>query len=137
MKHKYIFIGLATLALVAGAALAQDENRAGKMFQKIDGNGDGRITETEAGAFQAERFRRMDTDGDGAVTLVEIEAELRRMAPEQAAKRFERLDGNGDGAITRAEFEARAANRFARMDTNGDGAITREEVQALKGRRGG
>lgn len=137
MKTSYILIGLGTLGLLGGAALAEEPRRGDRMFQRIDTNADGRITRAEADAFRNVRFERMDYDGDGVITLDEMQDAARRRAPERAAKRFERMDRNGDGALTRAELADAHAARFARMDANGDGFVTREEVRALRERRGG
>ncbi|MEM1297827.1 MAG: calcium-binding protein [Pseudomonadota bacterium] len=135
MKSAFWVIGVGTAVLLGGAALAQD--RGAKLFEKVDANGDGRITQGEAAEFRAARFARMDENGDGALTLAEIQSAAKRRVPERAAKRFEKMDGNGDGAVTRTEFDDRARARFSRMDANGDGALTREEVKALKDRRRG
>lgn len=137
MKSAFVAIGLGTAILLGGAALAQNGPKGGKLFERADANGDGRVTQAEAAILRDAHFQRMDSNGDGAVTLPELQETAKRRVPERAAKRFERMDGNGDGAVTRAEFEAGADRRFSRMDANGDGAITRDEVQALKDRRRG
>ena len=125
----------AVLALASGAALAND-NRGGRMFDRVDADKDGRISAAEARAFGDQRFQKMDVDGSGTVTLAEMEAAVRKRQSQRLAKRFENLDVNGDGVVVRAEFDEIGAKRFARMDRNSDGAVTRDEARkAHKQRR--
>lgn len=136
MRQILILSAIALMG-VASTAVAKDGQRADRMFQKIDRNGDGRIDASESERFRDARFARMDENGDGAVTLEEMRAAARKRRADRIGKIFERADGNGDGVLQRAEFEDVGARRFEMMDANGDGAVTLEEIRSMKDRRGG
>jgi Ca2+-binding EF-hand superfamily protein len=134
-------ITMLTLAL-AGSLAAQgkpdgrtgrQEERAAK-HQKMDVNGDGRISRDEWKG-PAEAFNRIDADGDGALTG----AELAQAMPGRGVKRGRAgmnppaMDTNRDGRISRDEWNG-SAEAFNRIDANGDGYLTTDE--APKARRG-
>ena len=77
-------IGLLSVFLLLGVAvpgLAQPDNRLEQIFQRLDRNGDGRITRDEVP--DAAVFRAADTNADGQVTP----AELRRYLSQRMARR--------------------------------------------------
>lgn len=159
--RKLTFTLLGATALVGGlavAAVAHDRtagpgamhgSRLGtgfmQLFERIDGNGDGRVDQAEAETFRTERFTEADADSDGKVTADELAALHSRMVERHAAEQFARLDADGNGEISEQEFvkarlarlQARmsddrsqefAARRFARMDANDDGTLDAEEL---------
>lgn len=71
---------------------------------------------------------RLDTNGDGKITRAEFDQAHKARIQEH----FKKLDADDDGKITLAEFEkarlAWGARGFARMDRNGDGVIEPEEM---------
>lgn len=73
-------------------------------------------------------FGKLDTDGDGRISRTEAAAQPR------FAERFDRMDANKDGFVDRADHEARAKQRqdawFAEADTNKDGQLSRAEYDA-------
>jgi Ca2+-binding EF-hand superfamily protein len=85
------------------------------------------------------RFDRMDKDGDGKVTTAEIAALRAANASEGVGNRngggLARADLDNDGVVTRAEVETQARERFQRMDKNGDGTVTPEEREAARQER--
>ena len=132
---------------------------AQQLFQKIDTDGDGRITKDEMKASAPKGgsrpgpsidslFSQIDTDGDGGIDETENQAFLesaksRRHGPPDAAgmarKMFEKADSNGDGKITKEELEAalprhdssEALERlFTNADSDEDGAISQSELEA-------
>ena len=137
MNQTAIVIGLGLALVVGGAAMADGGKRAQKMFDRLDVNGDGRITQEEAQGLRDQRFARMDANGDGRVTLSEMQDAGRKRRAERMAKRFEKMDANGDGSLARSEYEDLAVRRFQRMDANGDGALTLDEIKARRHRKGG
>ena len=137
MKTSILVTGIAAIALIGTAVMAQGGDRAAKMFERVDTNSDGVISSGEAAAAREAMFSRIDANGDGAVTLTELENVGRKNRKDRAAKRFERIDANGDGAVTWVEFDTMASQRFGRMDANGDGTLTRDEIKARKPRKGG
>lgn len=117
-------VALATLsmAFLIGGAQANERGPHGKgasVFEQLDSDGDGQISQSEFDQSHAKRFARWDRDGDGSVTIEE--------AHRRVARRFERIDGNSDGTIEESEFQAHGQERFSRMDSDGDGQVSRGE----------
>jgi len=79
-----------------------------------DGNGFVTALELQDAAAQRARQRaerliqRRDTDGDGQLSIEELGG------ADRAEARFDRVDRNGDGAITKAEFDAARDRRKQR-----------------------
>ena len=124
-------VGLA-LSLIAMAAYAAP-GKGGKHFDRMDSNGDGKVTAEELSERQAELIANADSDGDGALTKDELKAYRKGKRAERRAKH--NPDANGDGVIDRTEFIIAAQERFDRMDKNGDGLISEDE-RRKRGRHG-
>ena len=60
--------------LFASRAVSQEEDRAARILERRDANGDGRITSEEWGERRRRNFTRLDTDGDGVITTEELRA---------------------------------------------------------------
>jgi len=153
MKKSYlrILMAAALSAGVSGTALAADEAgkpggpRAGggQFFERLDTDGDGKISEAEAPAQAWERMSKADTDGDGAVSKEELAAAMKARAGAggpggpggakggMADMMMQRLDTDKDGKITEAEAGERWG-RMSQLDKNGDGAVTKDELPAGK-----
>ena len=136
--------------------------QARKRFSKMDGNGDGVVSEAEMLAAQEMRKERMtdrrddrregiierfDTNADGELSDAERKAardagkEMRKEKRQADAKKRKekkgkrpRLDADKDGFVTLAEYTAMGEKLFARMDADGNGILTQGEGR--KGRRG-
>lgn len=129
MKTNVLVAGASAIVLIAGIAIAQSGGHGGPRFQRVDADGDGRISEAESEAFRAERFRKLDADGDGFVTKEEMPG---RMAHKQSARHeghFGKLDADGNGTVEKSEYDAMADRRFERMDENKDGVLTLDELR--------
>ncbi len=78
MKNKFLVMTLVGAGMfVAPAAFADHHkggDKAGKMFEKHDINGDGVISKDEFMKGAEERFAKMDTDGNGEVSKDEAKA---------------------------------------------------------------
>lgn len=59
-------------------AEAPRPKNASSMFERIDADGDGQITEAEARGPVKKNFAQMDTDGNGTISLEELEAAMAR-----------------------------------------------------------
>ncbi|MGD9638678.1 MAG: EF-hand domain-containing protein [Alphaproteobacteria bacterium] len=109
----------------------QDASKTQEMFNEIDANGDGIITQEEDSAFQTriaeetqaallqvqetddsgdgisadDIFSKLDADGDGSISSDEL-AEAFGLSAEQASTLLSEVDTDGDGVISQAENEA-------------------------------
>jgi len=128
-----------------------DAQMAVEMFNKLDANSDGKLTEDEVPEGQREGFRRLlanlDDDGDKAVTKDQaprvIMLLMQRGGPgpdfrpdlRMAEQRFNELDANKDGKLTVEEVPPPQREVFEqilqRADDDGDKAITKEQFPRL------
>jgi hypothetical protein len=100
--------------------------RADRMFDRLDADRDGKITQAELTAARQARIERREAAGKP----------VRQRAGEAPGGRmFAHLDQNRDGAISRDEFRATAMRRFERVDSNADGRIDAAEAQSMRDRR--
>ena len=119
----------------------------GRMLERWDANGDGKITKDEFQGRQA-MFTRLDADADGAITKEELQAVQGRQGGAQPgawqgrrgdpAERWkgmlERWDANNDLQLSREEFGG-PEQAFNALDVNGDGTITAEEYNQAAGQQ--
>ena len=127
---------LVPLLLLGGLVAAQDRMDPWTRLQRMDADGDGKVSREE---FRGpDRFwERLDADADGFVTEEEAKAMRRgaqggpggRVGDGGAAARA--FDADGDGKVTEAEW----SRFFATADVNGDGVLDREELAAALGGR--
>jgi len=106
------------------------------MLQKMDTNGDGRISQDEFLAAATARFKSIDTTNQGkidATAMLNSPAAAERMQ-HRAEFLVKHLDKDGNGYITRDEVVAAAQKRFARLDRKGDGKLTPDELTGRHGR---
>lgn len=101
------------------------------LFEEVDADGNGAVTQEEIDAFRAARVGAADASGDGGLTLEEFETLYREFTRLRMVRAFQALDTDGDGVISQAEMDRRFGQVVERMDRNGDGALTLED----RGRR--
>jgi hypothetical protein len=119
----------ATAALSASATPATVPRGPGRFFARLDQNGDGRITQAEAGAERWQHLSRADTNHDGAVTRAELEAARPHDGGRGGGQMFARLDANQDGKLVASEVPAEVWAHISVADADGDGAVTRDELR--------
>ncbi len=104
--------------------------RAGKLFEKLDADHDGKVTYAEAGAILRDHFARIDAE--------DKDVDAASLARERARALLAELDKDADGKISRKESRnsgldspyERADAKAAGSD-KGDGFLTAEEVEAF------
>jgi Ca2+-binding EF-hand superfamily protein len=169
-----LLIGATTLA-TAGVASAQQapapkthemtrasvQQRADRMFDRLDANHDGKIDEADRAVREKARFDRMDTDHDGKLSYAEFTASHGHRDGQHTAHAGQQpgaLSAHGGehrmaisgfrgrggfpmmrlaqaekaGGLTKAAFEAAMLERFDRLDANHDGIVTPDEAKAAR-----
>jgi Ca2+-binding EF-hand superfamily protein len=134
---------------LVGSALAQDAEQGGMrggkggpdlaaMFEMLDADNDGKVTQAEIDAHRAARVAEVDANKDGLLSAEElaqmqIKAATAR-ATEMAAKMVQRLDTDGDKLLSAAELMAGPGpeSMLDRIDMDGDGAVSLAEIEAAK-----
>jgi Ca2+-binding EF-hand superfamily protein len=108
------------------------------MLQKMDTNGDGRITLDEYLAAANAHFKSIDSQHKGSVDAADIASspEATARIDQRAQSMVKRLDTTGNGFVTQDEFVAAAQQRFARLDKNADGKLTPDELTAARRHHG-
>lgn len=147
LKTKLVLAGVG-LALAMTPIMAQAKGGHGPrvMFEELDADGNGSITEAEMQAHRAARFTTADTDEDGSLSRAELEAQMKSGDEDRMERRLnrmmDRLDADDNGALSQEELAQAGGDRrgrgFLRLDKDGDGAVSKAEFDEMgKGRRGG
>lgn len=104
--------------------------RAGKLFESLDANKDGKLTFAEAGAILRDQFGRVDAEDKSA--------DAPALARERTRALIVDLDKDADGRIARKETKGSALDAaFDRADQKvpetqkGDGLLTPEELETF------
>lgn len=98
--------------VVAGAAAPPASGQVmatGEYLERMDSDGDGRVSLAEYLDWMGYAFHGMDRDGDGVLASDE-------------------LPGGRGGPVTLEQHRARLATRFAKQDANGDGFLDAREL---------
>lgn len=134
------FPRLLSLALLASAST---QARAGE-FETTDSNHDGRVSSGEHEGYVRAAFDRMDGNGDDKLTQAEMDAAGKAFwrhvdaggtprgaaPPPTTAEKLQRLDANQDGLISQGEYANAGAAKFQTIDKNHNGELSFEEFWA-------
>lgn len=118
MKKRIIF-GMLAVASITAAAYAAPVVKTvaggadGAGYAKMDSDGDGNVSKSEALAHAEARFAVMDTDGNGQIDASDRQA--------RAKLRFAEMDVDKNGTVNEAEFIT-AANAKAAARASGRAA---------------
>src|SRR5579885_415517 len=104
------------------------------MLQKMDTNGDGRISLDEYLAAAKTKFQALDAVNKGSIDAATIAASpaAERRLEHRAEFMVKHLDTAGNGYVTEDDVVAAAKRRFARLDKDGDGKLTPDELTASR-----
>ena len=105
----------------------QFELTAMEMFDAVDADGDGALTQAEIDALLDDRRARHDADGDGNLSLEEFSGLWHETTRPLTVRAFQMLDADGDGIVTGAEYDRPLAGIVERLDRNGDGSLSLRE----------
>lgn len=92
---KKLFLTCTALVFLASPVYAEDiageagahEGRKGGMMQKIDTDGDGKVSKSEFIAVHEKKFSKIDADGDGYVGREEMKAHKQTMRAKKSEMR--------------------------------------------------
>jgi hypothetical protein len=143
---KYLFIAVAAVA--AFGSQAQGEQAPAPSAAAPQSGLHGNWLQADMTRQQAQQradrlFQRLDANHDGVLTRQEAEQAALQMGGQGgqggrggrfAARMVERLFAAGD-SVTQAQFDAQALARFDRQDLNHDGVVTADERQQARGQR--
>lgn len=115
---RYSTIAAAAIAaLTATGALAQDAPViTDQHAAAIDGDSNGKLTESEFLAYLGRAHQALDSDANGFVTWSEAEGRI-------IAEHFKALDTDGNNGVSLAEMETQGRADFASADRDGDGDL--------------
>ncbi len=102
---------LAMVSTATGAANAQAIDTTGSYLQRMDRDGDGRVSLDEYLAWMSYAFDARDLDHDGMLSSAEF-------------------PGGRGKPITRAQHQATLTARFRKQDADGDGYLSARELAA-------
>jgi hypothetical protein len=129
-------VGLLTAAGLCASPMALANMDSHEKFQKMDTNGDGRVSRDEHASFAKSKFAKMDANGDNSVTTAEMESAWQKHAGKRtdgkqlsAADKLNKLDKNGDGRLSAEEHTSGTADMFQQMDANSDGSLSESELK--------
>lgn len=105
------FVLLATLSGASAVSSAQGVDTTGGYLQRMDRDGDGRVSLDEYLAWMSYAFDARDLDHDGVLSPAE-------------------LPGGRGKPVTRAQHQATLTARFRKQDSNGDGYLSARELAA-------
>ena len=95
-----------------------------EMFDAIDADGDGRLTQAEIDTLRDERRAAHDANGDGNLDLGEFAGLWHETTHPVTVRAFQMLDTDGDAVITRTEYDRPLAGIVALLDRDGDGGLS-------------
>ena len=114
-----IAIGGASLAHRYGGFGDHDDHRAMGMFDAVDADRDGTLSQAELDRAREDRHAALaahDVDGDGQLGLEEFARLWSRTMRPLTVRAFQRLDTDGDAAVSRSEYERPLAGLAERRD---------------------
>ena len=98
-----------------------------EMFDAIDTDGDGKLTQAEVDRLRNDRHTAHDANGDGNLSLEEFAGLWHETTRPLTVRAFQMLDTDGDAVVSRAEYDRPLADIVERLDRDGDGGLSMED----------
>ena len=95
-----------------------------EMFESIDTDGDGKLSQTEIDKVRNDLHAAHDGDSDGNLSLDEFAGVWHETMRPLTVRAFQMLDKDGNALISRAEYDRPLANLVERLDRNDDGGLS-------------
>lgn len=133
-RMRRILFAVAGTVLLSSPTLAQEEERREPerepevTFQRLDDDGDGKLSRDELSMIARARFGQLDRDNDGVLSFDEFRELGSQRDPETT---FRRLDADENGRIARDELPEWLRARFENVDTNDDGFVDENEMKLM------
>ena len=113
-------------------------DRAQRLIDRFDENGDGKIEESEVPENMWRRLGDLDTNGDGAITADELNAaggnDRRGRGRRGGGQLMRALDTDKDGKLSKAEIAA-ASTALLTLDKDENGELSAEELRGQRNSR--
>ncbi len=98
-----------------------------EIFDTIDADGDGALTQAEIDKLRSDIHAAHDANADGNLSLDEFSGLWHEITRPFTVRAFQTLDTDGDGIVTRAEYDRPLAGIVDRLDRDGDGSLSMRE----------
>ncbi len=98
-----------------------------EMFDSMDADSDGKLTQAEIDQARNDRHAAHDANGDGDLSLQEFAALWHETTQPLTVRAFQMLDTDGNAIVSRAEFDRPLADIVRRLDRNGDGGLSMKD----------
>ena len=108
-----------------------------ELFESVDADGDGKLTQAEIDKVRNDRHAAHDADGDGNLSLEEFAGLWHETTRPLTVRAFQMLDTDGDAVVTRAEYDRPLAGIVERLDRDRDGGLSMKDRRHDRGGRGG
>ncbi len=108
-----------------------------EMFESVDADSDGKLTQAEIDKFRNDRHAAHDADSDGNLSLEEFAGLWHETTRPLTVRAFQMLDTDGDAVVTRAEYDRPLAGIVERLDRDRDGGLSLRDSRHDDDDRGG
>ena len=108
-----------------------------EIFDSIDADGDGKLTQAEIDRLRNERHAAHDADADGNLSLEEFAGLWHETVRPLTVRAFQMLDTDGDAIVTRAEYDRPLASIVEWLDRDRDGGLSLRDHRHDDDDRGG
>lgn len=95
-----------------------------EVFDTVDADGDGKITQAEIDKLRNDRHAAHDANGDGNLSLEEFAGLWHETTRPLTVRVFQTLDTDGDAVVTRAEYDRPLAGIVEQLDRDRDGSLS-------------